>query len=167
MVGDGPAGCAQWDNWAVSIGYVKNEPISGANWTSRIGVRPLSMESSRLLWPQWMHYRTSSSGHGKSEIRLGWEHPHLRCGTINLDWRKAGFPKVRSLCAGALSRLCTRLIFAVDPREAIGYCAGVLQSSSPFDGNYPSTATGGVRATLLLKLYAFSTPWFSGSGRNA
>lgn len=31
-----------------------------------------------------------------------------------------------------------------DPREAIGHCASVLGSSSPFDGGYPSTATGGV-----------------------
>jgi glucan 1,3-beta-glucosidase len=30
-----------------------------------------------------------------------------------------------------------------DPREAIGHCASVLSSSQLFDGNYPSTATGG------------------------
>ncbi|TFK71261.1 glycoside hydrolase family 5 protein [Pluteus cervinus] len=37
-----------------------------------------------------------------------------------------------------------------DPREAIGQCASVLGSSQLFDGNYPSTATGGMGAGSVL-----------------
>jgi glucan 1,3-beta-glucosidase len=37
-----------------------------------------------------------------------------------------------------------------DPREAVGYCAGILGASQPFDGVYPSTATGGVSPLYYL-----------------
>ncbi|KAF8651973.1 hypothetical protein AX16_004616 [Volvariella volvacea WC 439] len=33
-----------------------------------------------------------------------------------------------------------------DPREAIGHCASMLNETQPFDGQYPSTATGGFGA---------------------
>jgi len=37
-----------------------------------------------------------------------------------------------------------------DPREAVGHCAAVLGSAQPFDGTYAPTATGGVRAALII-----------------
>ena len=39
--------------------------------------------------------------------------------------------------------------FMIDPREAVGHCASVLGSSSPFDGAYAPAATG----VRLLRLY--------------
>jgi hypothetical protein len=36
-----------------------------------------------------------------------------------------------------------------DPRVATGYCASVLGASLPFEGNYPSTATGGVSSIVF------------------
>lgn len=43
----------------------------------------------------------------------------------------------------------------VDPREATGFCTSLLQSSQPFDGIYPSTATGGVSYISIYSLYGF------------
>ncbi|KAJ3731452.1 glycoside hydrolase family 5 protein [Lentinula guzmanii] len=37
-----------------------------------------------------------------------------------------------------------------DPRDAIGHCASILNSAQIFDGNYPVTATGGVRHDMLI-----------------
>ncbi|KAF8886220.1 glycoside hydrolase family 5 protein [Gymnopilus junonius] len=36
-----------------------------------------------------------------------------------------------------------------DPRDAAGHCASVLGSSQIFDGNFPSTATGGVSVCIV------------------
>ncbi|KIK51604.1 glycoside hydrolase family 5 protein [Collybiopsis luxurians FD-317 M1] len=49
-----------------------------------------------------------------------------------------------------------------DPREAIGHCASVLQSSQIFDGIYPTTATGTV-APAQTSSHAFPPPSLSPS----
>jgi len=46
-----------------------------------------------------------------------------------------------------------------DPRVAVGYCAGVLGASQPFDGNYPATATGGAGAGTLDPVVSASNPF--------
>ncbi|KDR83042.1 hypothetical protein GALMADRAFT_113197 [Galerina marginata CBS 339.88] len=58
-----------------------------------------------------------------------------------------------------------------DPRDAVGHCARVLSSSQIFDGNYPSTATGGAGAGTLDPVQSAShtfppatiSPSFSGT----
>ncbi|PPR05392.1 hypothetical protein CVT24_008006 [Panaeolus cyanescens] len=58
-----------------------------------------------------------------------------------------------------------------DPREAIGHCARQLNSTQPFDGRYPSSATGGPGAGTLdpaqSTLHAFPpamvSPSFTGT----
>jgi len=46
-----------------------------------------------------------------------------------------------------------------DPRDATGYCASILGASSPFDGIYPSTATGGTGAGTLDPVVSASNPF--------
>jgi glucan 1,3-beta-glucosidase len=58
-----------------------------------------------------------------------------------------------------------------DPREAVGHCARILTSTQIFDGNYPSSATGGVGAGTLDPVQSAShtfppptiSPSFSGT----
>jgi len=58
-----------------------------------------------------------------------------------------------------------------DPREAIGHCAQILTSSQIFDGNYPSSATGGSGAGTIAPAQTSShtfppptiSPSFSGT----
>ncbi|PPQ78746.1 hypothetical protein CVT25_010749 [Psilocybe cyanescens] len=46
-----------------------------------------------------------------------------------------------------------------DPREAAGHCASVLGSSQLFDGNHPSTATGGAGAGTIDPAQSTSHPF--------
>jgi hypothetical protein len=48
------------------------------------------------------------------------------------------------LCLSEIPRNLNITPLSTDPREAIGHCAQILTSSQIFDGNYPSSATGGV-----------------------
>jgi len=52
------------------------------------------------------------------------------------------------------------LLRITDPREATGFCANLLGTSQPFDGTYPSTATGGVSSFTWV--FILFTIWLFG-----
>lgn len=107
--------------------------------------------------PPWMLSKTSFSGHGKLGIQHSFQLPPLPCGIINSDSSRDGFQKVRSFSVKVKSPESLIPHPLIDPREAIGHCAQILTSTQIFDGNYPSSATGGVSVLRLQFPPSWST----------
>lgn len=89
--------------------------------------------------------KISFSGLGKSGIQQSSQHLLAPCGITNSDSNKDGSLKVRSFSVKVKSLQKSQYPpLSTDPREAVGHCARILTSTQIFDGNYPSSATGGV-----------------------
>lgn len=107
-------------------------------------VKTQSLVLRRLHSHPWMLSKISSFGHGRLEIQPYLAHPHVPCGTTNLGCSKDGYPKVCFLFFCFSDFYFFLHVRNTDPREASGYCAPILGTTLLFNGNYPSTATGGV-----------------------